>query len=152
MADKTLFSDEIVQITEFKKHAKAYADRARERPLTIVQGGVADLALLPRELVAIALRRHEHLIQALDLLMHQANDTQLRFLTWADDLDDQERADFTAEYVSAIQRAEGLDTPQAWEAVNELVEDWAATAEALDNEELMNAVSSVAKEAGRAKA
>ena len=140
MAADTLFSDEIVQITEFKKHAKAYAEKARRRPLTIAQGGVADLALVPRELVATVLRTHQHLVQALDLVMHQAHGSPLRLLTWAADLDENERKEFAAEYISAIQRAEAVGSPQAWLAVDEIVEDWAATADAVSNRELLEAL------------
>jgi hypothetical protein len=149
MSSETLFGDDVVQITEFKKRAKTYAERARQRPLTIVQGGVADLALVRRDLVGAALRQHHHLIQAVDLLLSQVTGKPISALAWANDLDAQERATFASQYAAAIQRAEALGHAEAWDAVDELVEDWTATAEALQNPELVDAVAALRERASR---
>jgi hypothetical protein len=145
MSSETLFGDDVVQITEFKKRAKAYAERARQRPLTIVQGGLADLALVRRDLVGTALRQQQHLLQAVDLLLSEVSGRSVGMLQWANELDPHERASFASEYAGAIQRANGAGRADAWDAVDELLDDWAATAESLGNPDVVEVAAVLEK-------
>lgn len=140
MASRLLFTDQIVQITEFKRHAKAYADVARQRPITIAQGSTADLTLASREMVGRVLRAREHLGGVMELLQNQLSGSSIQALAWADKLGDEDLRTFVNQYTESLQNALGSDSDAAWEAVEELLEDWQATAEALDNAELHDAL------------
>ena len=49
----TLFSDQVVLITELRKNLAAYLDQARSgHPISIVQGNRADVALVRRDALA----------------------------------------------------------------------------------------------------
>ena len=54
----TLFSDQVVLITELRKNLASYLDQARSgRPISIVQGNRADVALIRRDALADILKR-----------------------------------------------------------------------------------------------
>ena len=65
----TLFSDEVVLITDLRKNLSAYLDKARRgQPITIVQGNRADVALVSRADLAAALHEADRARRLADQL------------------------------------------------------------------------------------
>jgi len=56
----TLFSDQVVLVTDLRKNLASYLDQARRgRPISIVQGNQADVALIRRDTLADILNQLE---------------------------------------------------------------------------------------------
>ena len=136
---KTVFSDEVVQVTELKRNQRYWLDRARKTGgLTIVQGKLADLVLAPRQAVAESAQAvHYAKMMSQFLLETVKADRELEdsvVFPWFKDLDGEDRQEFYRELVETF--AECMAAGR-WKAFDELLEDWQATAEASRNEELL---------------
>jgi hypothetical protein len=136
---KTMFSDEVVLATDLKKRQRYWFDRARESGgVTIVQGGVADLVLAPRQKVAEAAEAAVHARTAAQFLRevvtlgHPLADSTI--FPWLGDLDAADRQEFVREFVDNLAHCA---TTNQWAPLEELLEDWQATAEAHRRPELM---------------
>lgn len=138
---RTMFSDEVVLATDLKKKQRYWFDRAREKGgVTIVQGKVADLVLAPRETVAEAIEAASYARTAAqflrELITLQRAPAESVIFPWLRDLDDEEQGEFLREFVDIFARC---STTGEWQQLDELLEDWQATAEAHRNAELMEA-------------
>jgi hypothetical protein len=138
---KTVFSDEVVQVTELKRNQRYWLDRARKTGgVTIVQGKLADLVLVPRQAVAEnAQVVHYAKMMSQFFLETVKSDRELKnsvVFPWFKDLDEEDRQEFYRELVETF--AECMATGR-WDVFDELLEDWQATAEAGRNQELLEA-------------
>ena len=138
---KTVFSDEVVQVTELKRNQRYWLDRARKTGgVTIIQGKLADLVLAPRQAVAEnAQAVHYAKMMSQFFLETVKADRELKdsvVFPWFKDLDGEDRHEFYRELVETF--AECMVTGQ-WDAFDELLEDWQATAEASRNRQLLEA-------------
>lgn len=138
---KTVFSDEVVQVTELKRNQRYWLDRARKTGgVTIVQGKLADLVLAPRQAVAKnAQVVHYAKMMSQFFLETVKSDRELKnsvVFPWFKDLDEEDRQEFYRELVETF--AECMATGR-WDVFDELLEDWQATAEADRNRELLEA-------------
>ena len=138
---KTVFSDEVVQVTELKRNQRYWLDRARKTGgVTIVQGKLADLVLAPRQAVAESAQAvHYARMMSQFFLETVRADRELKdsvVFTWFKDLDEEDRQEFYQELVETF--AECMTTGR-WNVFDELLEDWQATAEASRNQELLEA-------------
>jgi len=138
---KTVFSDEVVQVTELKRNQRYWLDRARKTGgVTIVQGKLADLVLAPRQAVAEnAQVVHYAKMMSQFFLETVKSDRELKnsvVFPWFKDLDEEDRQEFYRELVETF--AECMATGR-WDVFDELLEDWQATAEAGRNQELLEA-------------
>jgi hypothetical protein len=138
---KTMFSDEVVLATDLKKRQRYWFDRARQTGgVTIVQGKVADLVLAPRQKVAAAAETALHARTAAQFLREvitlQRLPAESAVFPWLRELDDEEQQEFLQEFVDVFACC---STTGEWVQLEELLEDWQATAEAHRNPELMEA-------------
>lgn len=138
---KTMFSDEVALATDLKRRQRYWFDRARETGgVTIVQGGVADLVLVPRQSIAETVEAIAHTRTAVQFLREVITlgrrPAESATFPWLQDLDDEEQQGFLREFVDvfACSLASG-----DWGPFDELLEDWQATAEARRNPNLMEA-------------
>jgi len=136
----TVFSDEIVQATELKRNQRHWFDRARQvGGLTIVQGKQADLVLAPRAVVAAHTRAayYARLMGQFFLeTVGQERASGSAVFPWLADLDQDDQLVFRR----AIARAfADCSATNRWEELDELLEDWQATAQANRNPDLMAA-------------
>jgi len=136
---KTMFSDEVVLATDLKKRQRYWFDRARASGgVTIMQGGVADLVLAPRQKVAEAAKAAAHARTAAQFLRevvtlgHPVADSTV--FPWLSVLDAADRQEFVREFVDNFAHCA---TTNQWTPLEELLEDWQATAEAHRRPELM---------------
>ena len=138
---KTVFSDEVVQVTELKRNQRYWLDRARKTGgVTIVQGKLADLVLAPRQAVAESAQAvHYARMMSQFFLETVRADRELKdsvVFPWFKDLDEEDRQEFYQELVETFARCM---TTGRWNVFDELLEDWQATAEASRNQELLEA-------------
>ena len=138
---KTMFSDEVVQVTELKRNQRYWLDRARKTGgVTIVQGKLADLVLAPRQAVAESAQAvHYARMMSQFFLETVRADRELKdsvVFPWFKDLDEEDRQEFYQELVETFARCM---TTGRWNVFDELLEDWQATAEASRNQELLEA-------------
>jgi len=130
---KAMFGDEVVQATELKRNQRHWFERARQTGgVTIVQGRRADLVLAPRRVVAgnMETAQRVRLIGQFLLEWIRAGNGNLVasvVFPWLADLDQAERQQF---YTNLIKVFAECVTRGDWTALDELLEDWQATAEA----------------------
>ena len=138
---KTMFSDEVVLATDLKKKQRYWFDRARKiGGVTIVQGKVADLVLVPRQKVAEATEAAGHARTAAQFLREVIplgrELSESAIFPWLRDLDNEEQQEFLHQFVDTFAHC---STMGDWASFEELLEDWRATAEAHRNPELIEA-------------
>ncbi len=137
---KTVFSDEVVPVEDLKRRQRYWLARARKRGgLTIAQGKVADLVLAPRAIVAAGTQAAHHAQLAsqffLEILgLHRPPSESVVF-PWLKDLDSTDQENFVQEYIETLARCASSGQ---WQNMDELIEDWQATAEAQRNPDLLN--------------
>ncbi len=135
----TMFSDQVVLATELKKKQRYWFDRARQTGgVTIVQGKLADLVLVPRQKVAVAAQTVFHARTAAQFLRETITlkrpPTESTVFPWLRSLDGAEQESFVSEFIDAFARCSATED---WRPLEELLEDWQATAEAHRNPELL---------------
>lgn len=138
---KAMFGDEVVLATDLKKRQRYWFDRARQTGgVTIVQGKVADLVLAPRQKVAAAAETALHARTAAQFLREvitlERPLAKSVVFPWLHELDDEEQQEFLHEFVDVFAHC---STTEEWTQLEELLEDWQATAEAHRNPELLEA-------------
>ncbi len=135
----TMFGDQVVLATELKKKQRYWFDQARKTGgVTIVQGKVADLVLAPRQKVATAAQTVFHARTIAQFLREtislKRSPTESTVFPWLRSLDGAEQESFVSEFVDAFARCSATED---WQPLEELLEDWQATAEAHRNPELL---------------
>jgi hypothetical protein len=141
MMANTVFSDEIVLATDLKKRQRHWFDRARETGgVTIVQGGVADLVLVRRQQVAETVEAVAHARTAAQFLREiitlERSPAESVVFPWLGDLDNEDQQEFLHEFVDAFAQCSSTGE---WTMLDELLDDWQATAIACRNPELVEA-------------
>ena len=129
------FLDEIVNATELRNNQKYWLEAASHQPVTIAYGK-HKLALLSREKIAELYRQNYYLDMALRLCTGK---TDMPELAWVSSLDKDDRAEFTDEFVSAVNKAFSTHN---WNEMETLLEDWKATAETMQDKQAMRALKS----------
>ncbi len=140
---KTMFGDDVVQATELKRNQRHWLDRARQiGGVTIIQGRRADLVLAPRRIVAEnmeTVQRVQLISQFLLEWIHAetegGNLTNSIIFPWFADLDQAECQQFHTDLITVFARCVRQGD---WTALDELLEDWQATAEANRTPDLRN--------------
>ena len=135
----TMFSDQVVLATDLKKQQRYWFDQARKTGgVTIVQGKLADLVLAPRQKVAVAAQTVFHARTVAQFLRETISlkrpPTESTVFPWLRSLDGAEQESFVSEFVDAFARC---SVTEDWRTLEELLEDWQATAEAHRNSDLM---------------
>lgn len=138
---KTMFSDEVVQATELKRNQRYWFDRARQiGGITIMQGKTADLVLTLRKAIAQNTQTGYYAKQIsqffLEMIKANYDLKESIVFPWLKDMDKEDRQEFCRELTETF--AECL-TKEKWDALEELLEDWEATAETNRNPEAVEA-------------
>ncbi|OGO41783.1 MAG: hypothetical protein A2Z04_06260 [Chloroflexi bacterium RBG_16_57_9] len=138
---KTVLSDEVVLATDLKKRQRYWFDQARKKgSVTIVQGKTADLVLARRQGVAKATEAAAHAKTAAQFLREvitlKRKPSESAVFPWLRDLDDDEQQEFLSEFVDSFAHC---STTGDWAPLEEILEDWQATAIAHRNVELVDA-------------
>lgn len=133
------FGDEIVAATEFKKNLRYWLNRAREiGGLTITQGSVADLVLVGRDDIRLAYEALYCQNILAGFLAERFMNLQGKSLVfpWLKHLSDEERKEFENELIATYAECVLM---RDWSRFTILLDDWKATAETIQNAEVMEA-------------
>lgn len=139
----TVFSDEIINPTELKKNQRRWLDKARKQPVTI-KFGDSGLAIVDRELMK-NLYSEKHYAELLVKYCQETGNSatgKSSIFPWTTSLPDEDKQEFREEFFSTFVKATQTNN---WTELEELLEDWKATAEAYDNPEFMEAVKNRGK-------
>jgi hypothetical protein len=120
----TFLSDEVISSTELRANQKHWLEKAAEKAITIVNGR-KQFALLNREHIRELYAQIYHTGLALNLCQEIIKKSKSMTFPWLQYLGDKEKKEFYDEYLEAIGMA--METHE-WEAVEQLVEEWKATA------------------------
>ena len=139
-----IFDDSIISSTELKKNQKRWFDKALKSPVSITNRSGKQLVLLNRE-------QAHYLILARDYaekIIKYSNDIKKEIkaegfnsdvFPWAKNLSKDDKIAFRDELIFTF--AELLNTNE-WSALDEIIESWKATGEALTNSKFMEVVNS----------
>lgn len=137
--ESRIFSDEIVAATDLKRNLKYWLDRAREIDgVTITQSSLADLALIRRDDIRAAYEalHYGDILIRFGMERHIARHDGEIVFPWLKYLSDEEREQFEHELFETYSTCTSM---KDWGRLAMLLEDWKATAEAIQNAELMEA-------------
>lgn len=132
----TVFSDEIINPTELKKNQRYWLDKAQRQPVT-VKFGDNGLAIVDRELMKnlYAEKKYAELLVKLCEEM-KSSLVNITVLPWANSLPGEEKEKFIKDFLKNFFKAVQNNT---WSEIEELLDDWKATAEAWENPEFVEA-------------
>jgi hypothetical protein len=132
----TVFSDEIVNATQLRARQSHWLTMASRRPVTVTYGSTK-LTILNREKIRNLYAQIHHL----ELFIKYCNEimygTKSEAFPWAEYLDGEEKDQFRNEYINSIMKA---TVTEHWDVVEDLLEDWKATAETGSNPDLVKAL------------
>lgn len=134
----SVFEDQIVQVSDLKKRMKYWLDVVRQTaPVTIAQGGKADLIIMRRADEAIHARILEYARLVARFLLEQRQGVESQVLPWYKHLKTDEQEEFMAELLHCF--SDMVQTGN-WQGFAYLLQDWQATAESNLNPELLAAL------------
>jgi hypothetical protein len=134
----SVFEDQIVQVSDLKKRMKYWLDVVRQTaPVTIVQGGKADLIIMRRADEAIHAKILEYTRLVARFLLEQRQGVESQVLPWYKHLETDEQGEFMAEILHCF--SDMVQTGD-WQGFAYLLQDWQATAESNFNPELLVAL------------
>jgi hypothetical protein len=131
------FSDEIVNATELRNNQKHWLDMASRIPVTIAYGRHS-LAIINRERIARLMAQNHYLEIAVKLYADNTAGKSSDVLPWVEYLDENERREFLQEFINAIKLAIAGDD---WDSLENLLDDWRATAETLQDKSAVRALT-----------
>jgi len=134
----SVFEDPLVQVSDLKKRMKYWLDVVRQTaPVTIAQGGKADLIIMRRADEAIHAKILEYARLVARFLLEQRQGAELQVLPWYKHLKTDEQEEFMAELLHCF--SDMVQTGN-WQGFAYLLQDWQATAESNLNPELLAAL------------
>jgi len=134
----SVFEDQIVQVSDFKKRMKYWLDVVRQTaPVTIAQGGKADLIIMRRADEAIHAKILDYARLVARFLLGRRQGVESQALPWYKHLDAGEQEEFMAELLHCF--SDMVQTGD-WQEFACLLQDWQATAESNLNPELLAAL------------
>jgi hypothetical protein len=133
-----VFEDQIVQVSDLKRRMKYWLDVVRQTaPVTIVQGGKADLIIMRRADEAIHAKILEYARLVAQFLLEQRQGVESQVLPWYKHLEADEQEEFMAEFLHWFSY---MVQTGDWQRFGYLLQDWQATAESNLNPELLAAL------------
>jgi hypothetical protein len=143
MTGAVMFGDPIISSTELKNNLGKWFEQASKTPVSITNTNGRSFVLLSRENARKAFLSSHYcsLILRFVAESEKKNGTEacLSVFPWANKLSDQDRAEFIHELLTSFVPAAKTDT---WTDIEELINSWEATSEALSNELFMEEVNS----------
>jgi hypothetical protein len=130
------FEDEIVSATKFRGDQSHWLERARKRPVTITNGDNKVTIINRNDIRDLVISRN-YLELAVRLCDELEKNQKPSTLYWLEYLDNEDHKLFMKEFVSNIMVS---ITTGNWDNLGELLDDWKATAETVNNAEVMKAL------------
>jgi hypothetical protein len=142
--ETTLFGDAIISQTDLKTNQKRWFDRALKSPVSITGPKGRSFVLINREQVQSTYSINNYAVKILQYIkeIQQIKDESVSTIDafpWAIHLNDSERKELLSELVLAFNEALHSDN---WKFLEETIDSWKATAEALMNSKFIKIISS----------
>lgn len=131
-----IFSDEIVNASELRNRQKYWLDKASSRPVTITYGS-RKLAIIDRESISKLFLQKHYLALTIKYCEEVLTGANSDTFPWLKYLDDEEKGEFHSELINSVSGAIGFDN---WDEIEELIDDWKATAETKSNPDVVKAL------------
>jgi hypothetical protein len=132
----TFLSDAVISPTELRAKQKHWLDRANDSVVTIVSGH-KKLALINRELISKLYAQKYYS----ELVLRYCHEIEKKIKSdvfpWSVHLNDEEKLEFHNELITTIMSA---IVTEDWQSMEQLIEDWKATAEANSNPNIRKAL------------
>lgn len=132
----TLFADEIVNATELRTNQKRWLETACTKPVTVSYGR-KQLAIIDREHISKLYKTIYFLELVIKTCEEYEKDQKNKVLPWLEFLSDENQANFHEELLNTALKA---TLSGDWDTVEELIQDWKATAEVESNPQLAKAL------------
>lgn len=132
----TILSDEIIRPTELRANQKHWLDKATENIITIINGS-KQLTLINRERISKLFAQKQYTDLVISYCYEFNNNIRSSTFPWTEYLNSEEKAEFYNELLKNIMHAIITDD---WTLVEHLIEDWKATAQAINNPTLAKAL------------
>lgn len=134
----TILSDDVISSTELRTNQKHWLDKATEKIITVVNGR-KQFALVNREQISNLYAQKYYTELAIGYCQEIIKKIKSTTFTWLESLSDEEKMEFHNEFLNSIMNS--IDTND-WLSVEHLLEDWKATALAINNPTLTKALTS----------
>ena len=131
-----VFGDDIISATKFRNSQSYWLGVASKRPVTITSGDNKVIVFNRERVHELYLGRH-YLESAIKLCDEIEKGGKSTVYSWLEYLDSKERGQFQVEYINNILIS--MVTGK-WDNIEELLEDWKATAETKNNPDVMKAL------------
>lgn len=131
-----VFDDEIVSATKFRTSQSYWLSVASKRPVTVTTGD-KKVIVFSRERMRELYIGRDYLELAVRLYDELERNQKNTILYWLEYLDVEDRKLFIKEFINNILIS---ITTSKWDNVEELLEDWKATAETENNPDVMKAL------------
>ncbi len=133
----TVLSDEIINSTELRNNQKRWLNKAYISPVSVMSGN-KKLVILNREQAKHMYFQTQYAEMIIQLYREQeANKKESRVFPWIKYLDDGEIEEFKRGLLVAFERAA---SSREWLVLEELLDDWKATANVASNPALVKAL------------
>jgi len=138
VSNTVAFSDEIITSSELKRHWSQWIKKAHDHPVTIMYKN-DPLALVSRKLINELSKQiyYTYLLVSFSQNYIENRTGRRSALSWAAYLSDRDRRDFFKELLSAYEESYAKDD---WSIIQDVLDDWKATAEVERSPELSKAL------------
>jgi len=136
----TVFSDELINSTQLRTQQKRWLDKALIKPISILSGE-KQLVLINRDTAKDIFAYNHYASMVIQFCQEQKSgkNNESKMFPWIKYLDDNETMEFTNELLTSF--LEVVQTKE-WNTLEELIEDWIATAEVKSHPKLVEALLS----------
>jgi hypothetical protein len=132
-----VLADKIVSASKFRGELSRWFSIASKQPVTVTNGD-NKFTIFNREKFYELFMSRYYLESALKICHKAAGDKIITTFPWLESLDTEEQEEFEKEYINGVLKAVMTDK---WNEVEELIEDWKATADTKSNKEAMRAIA-----------
>ena len=120
----TFLSDEVISSTQLRKNQKHWFDKASEGAVTIINGRKL-FTLIERERVSDLYAQKHYMEIILEYCYEIIKGSKSSVFPWTEFLNEEEKVEFHDEIINCVKQA---TTTGDWPSVENLIEDWRATA------------------------
>ena len=128
----TVFSDNIVNLSELRKRQKHWFDIAYRNPITIPYKQ-ENLTIMNRAEASKLFEQMQYTMLLIEYCNQIKHGEKSYFFSWTESLNDEEKEEFFNELLECVTNC---SAKQDWTDFRDLLKDWEATAEAAKNEEM----------------
>ncbi len=129
----TIFSDNIVKLSDLRKRQRHWLEIAYHHPVTVTYGQ-DNLTIINRTEVARLYEQIQHVMPLVEYLDEMTHGKKSNVFPWAENLTEKEKGQFVDDLLESARKCAAI---KEWSDFDDLLRDWIATAEAAGNKEML---------------